>query len=245
MITLNIDLLELNDLYYAVGKHRMACEEQIKEYGKNISSINYFKTQLDRAIKLESKVQDALHNRVNEMQEAIDYIDEVVEKYEDEGPEYDGAGFTEDDRIVKGQYRNLDDVADVNVRIHFVDNDEADEDAYTDYHSTLKQDEQRYNDKQRSEKSNGVSQFILDFVQANGVVSYTEMNDMYRAYTKGSNSFSHILKALQIPYKNRPTQRYLVKHHTGGYFVATATPRNWVVVNDDYRTFNEAPYGND
>jgi hypothetical protein len=26
---------------------------------------------------------------------------------EDTGPEYDGAGFTEDDRIVNGQYRNI------------------------------------------------------------------------------------------------------------------------------------------
>ena len=97
-----------------------------------------------------------------------------------------------------------------------LDNDEADEDAGFSFNN----------------KPNGVSQFILDFVEANGLVSYTEMNDMYKAYTKGSNSFSHILKALTIPYKNRPTRRYLIKHHTGGYFVGTATERNWVVVND-------------
>lgn len=30
----------------------------------------------------------------------------VIDDSEDAGPEYDGAGFTEDDRIVDGQYRN-------------------------------------------------------------------------------------------------------------------------------------------
>jgi len=83
-----------------------------------------------------------------------------------------------------------------------------------------------------NERFNGVSQFILDFVEANNVVSFTEMNDMYKAYTKGSNSFSHILKALQIPYKNRPTQRYLAKTIDGKYKVRIAGIHNWVVVND-------------
>jgi hypothetical protein len=108
---------------------------------------------------------------------------------------------------------------------HFVSNKEADEDT-------------KVNDK-----FNGVSQFILDFVEANDVVSFTEMNDMYKAYTKGSNSFSHILKALRIPYKNRPTQRYLVKTIDGKYKVRIAGIHNWVVSDYDYKTFNEAPYG--
>ncbi len=219
MISLNIDLLQLNDLYYAVSKHTKDCEQQIKEYGDS----SYFVTQLERAKDLETIVQDALYKRCNELDEAIQYIDEVVEKYkdEDEGPEYDSAGFTEDDRIVNGQYRNLDSIAEQRedakyekaFSIHFVTNEEADEDAGI----------------KESDKFNGVSQFILDFVEANDVVSYSEMNDMYKAYTKGSNSFSHILKALRIPYKNRPTKRYLVKHHLGGYMVRTATPQNWVV----------------
>jgi hypothetical protein len=108
---------------------------------------------------------------------------------------------------------------------HYVTNEEADEDA-------------KVNDK-----FNGVSQFILDFVEANGAVSFTEMNDMYKAYTKGSNSFSHILKALRIPYKNRPTRRYLKKMLNGAYTIDIANPINWVVSDYDYRTFNEAPYG--
>ena len=83
-----------------------------------------------------------------------------------------------------------------------------------------------------NERFNGVSQFILDFVEANGAVSFTEMNDMYKAYTNGSNSFSHILKALQIPYKNRPTRRYIKQIARGTYVIDIANPSNWVVVND-------------
>jgi len=222
MISLNIDLLQLNDLYYAVSKHTKDCEQQIKEYGDS----SYFVTQLERAKDLETIVQDALYKRCNELDEAIQYIDEVVEKYkdEDDGPEYDSAGFTEDDRIVNGQYRNLDSIAEQRedakyeraFSIHIVTNEEADEDA------SIKQ----------SDKFNGVSQFILDFVEANDVVSYSEMNDMYKAYTKGSNSFSHILKALRIPYKNRPTRRYLKKMLNGAYTIGIANPSNWVIVND-------------
>ncbi len=117
---------------------------------------------------------------------------------------------------------------EIEVTSHFVSNEEADEDAKS------------------NDRFNGVSQFILDFVEANGEVTFTEMSDMYKAYTKGSNSFSHILKALRIPYKNRPTRRYLKKMVNGAYTIGIATPQNWVVKNDyDYRTFNEAPYGDE
>ncbi len=234
MISLNIDLLQLNDLYYAVSKHTKECEQQIKEYGDS----SYFVTQLERAKELETIVQDALYKRCDELDEAIQYIDEVVEKYkdEDDGPEYDSAGFTEDDRIVNGQYRNLDSIAEQReddkyekAYSHFVDNDEADE----DYRSTLLQDEQRYKDKQQSDKFNGVSQFILNYVEKRGAVSFGEINDAYKAYTGGSNSLSHILKALKIPYKNRPTRRYLTQIARGTYIVNYANQYNWVI-NDYY-----------
>ncbi len=88
-------------------------------------------------------------------------------------------------------------------------------------------------DAKSNDRFNGVSQFILDFVEANGVVNFTEMNDIYKAYTKGSNSFSHILKALQIPYKNRPTRRYLKQIARGTYVIDYANQYNWVI-NDYY-----------
>ncbi len=132
---------------------------------------------------------------------------------EDEGPEFDSAGFSKEDRYP-----------------HFVSNEEADEDALT----------------LKSDRFNGVTQFILDFVESSPskTASFRELNDAYRAYTNGSNSLSHILSALQIPYKNRPTRRYLNKLEHGLYEVKIATPQNWVEATGNYRTFNEAPYSN-
>ena len=127
------------------------------------------------------------------------------------------------------------------IHSHFVSNEEADE----DYRTTLVQDEQRY---EKRKVSNGVTQMILDYVENTGASTYTELNDFYKFVTGGSNSFSHILKALKIPYKNRYTRRYLVKGGDGKYIVKLADPSNWVVVDnydEDFKTFNEAPYGND
>ena len=59
------------------------------------------------------------------------------------------------------------------------------------------------------------------------------LNDFYRQYTNGSNSLSHILKALMIPYKNRPTRRFLRQIARGTYAVDYATQYNWVE-NDVY-----------
>jgi len=124
---------------------------------------------------------------------------------------------------------------------HFVSNEEADE----DFLSTLQQDEQRYeashmttsfpitNPFTSEYKPKGVTQSILDFVQLQGDATYTEMQNFYRKEF-GSNSFSHILKSLTIPYKNRPTRRYLSKMSNGNYEVRLANPSNWVVVENDF-----------
>ena len=124
---------------------------------------------------------------------------------------------------------------------HYVSNEEADE----DFFSTLQQDEQRYeashmttsfpitNPFTSEYKPKGVTQSILDFVQLQGDATYTEMQNFYRKEF-GSNSFSHILKSLTIPYKNRPTRRYLSKMSNGNYEVRLANPSNWVVVENDF-----------
>ena len=54
------------------------------------------------------------------------------EEDDDDEPEYDSAGFTEDDRIVNGQYRVI-----------------SNEDADADYKSSLQQDEQRYENQHK------------------------------------------------------------------------------------------------
>ena len=127
------------------------------------------------------------------------------------------------------------------IRSHYVSNEEADE----DFLSTLQQDEQRYeashmttsfpitNPFTSEYKPKGVTQSILDFVQLQGNATYTEMQNFYRKEF-GSNSFSHILKSLTIPYKNRPTRRYLSKMSNGNYEVRLANPSNWVVVENDF-----------
>ena len=88
-MNLELTLMELNELYYATTKLVEQNQKHLDELGKNISSINYFKTQLDRSKKLRDKIQTALHNEVKVM---------------DDGPEYDSAGFTEDDRIPQRNY---------------------------------------------------------------------------------------------------------------------------------------------
>ena len=104
---------------------------------------------------------------------------------------------------------------------HIVSNEEADE----DFLSTLEQDEQRYEDA--GYKPKGVTQSILDYVEFKGEATYTEMQNFYRI-TFGSNSFSHILISLVVPYKNRTTRRYLYKTASGKYVVRVAGLHNWV-----------------
>jgi len=122
---------------------------------------------------------------------------------------------------------------------YYVSNEEADE----DYRVSMLQDEQRYessvmNDYDvhlRKLKTRGyASQALLDYVDRKGAVSHKELETYYKQLT-GSNSFSHILANLRIPYKNRKTQRYVAKEGRKGsdakYIVKVANPSNWVVVN--------------
>lgn len=71
---LELTLLELNDLYVAVSRYAEQCREDYKTYGKNVSSINYFKEQLDRAESLATAVQDELYNECAKLDEAIEYV---------------------------------------------------------------------------------------------------------------------------------------------------------------------------
>ncbi len=108
---------------------------------------------------------------------------------------------------------------------HYVSNEEADEDSHMLSSFPIS------NPFTSEYKPKGITQSILDFVQLQGDATYTEMQNFYRKEF-GSNSFSHILKSLTIPYKNRKTQRYLVKEGFRGsnanYVVKIANPSNWV-----------------
>ena len=165
---------------------------------------------------LLDKLQCELNYRIG-----LEAIDEEVDEYNDE--------------LLGG---------DLEFNSHYVSNEEADE----DYRSTLEQDSNRYETSViddyrihlRKLKTRGyASQAILDYVDKKGAATYMEMQSYYRSIT-GSNSFSHILKNLRIPYKNRKTQRYLAKegsnYSDAKYVVKVANPSNWITVENDVMT---------
>jgi len=151
---------------------------------------------------------------------------------------------------------------------YYVSNEEADEDAkqrdysaFNDYASTLKQDAQRYeashmttsfpivdpftsvsedydNHLSKLKQRGYITQALLDYVDKKGAVSHGELETYYKIITGGSNSFSHILANLRIPYKNRKTQRYIAKegkrYSDAKYVIKVANPSNWVVVENDF-----------
>jgi hypothetical protein len=153
-MNLELTLLELNQLYYATSKLVEQNESHLKELGTNVSSIEYFTNELNKSVVLRDKIQTALYDECKSLDEALEYVSKFnAEQYDRERdilknaideeiePEYDGAGFTEDDRIVNGEYR-------------VISNEDADEDAkqrdysaLNNYADTIKQDEQRYNNK--------------------------------------------------------------------------------------------------
>jgi len=128
---LELNLLELNELYLATSRLVEQNQKHLDELGKNVSSMNYFKAQLDASKVLRDKIQTALYAEAKVLDEARDW----VLKYKAE--QYD---------------KERDILKDSNS--HFVSNDEADEDAkqrdysaFDDYAATIKQDEKRHNDK--------------------------------------------------------------------------------------------------
>lgn len=73
---------------------------------------------------------DSLNEIIDKVRDEIDMVIYEMDSNEDDEPEYDSAGFTEDDRIVNGQYRVI-----------------SNKDADADYKASLMQDEQRYENK--------------------------------------------------------------------------------------------------
>ena len=87
---LELTLLELNELYYVVSKGVEKHTELVEIASRTTPELeNYFSRELDKSVQLLNKIQTALHNEVKEM---------------DDEPEYDSAGFTEDDRMPQRDY---------------------------------------------------------------------------------------------------------------------------------------------
>jgi len=104
---MKLTLKELNEIYYCLDK------------ALNLDEPNMANKEL--ISQLKTKVWDE-----------IDMIEYEGQSNDGDEPEYDSAGFTEDDRIVNGQYRVI-----------------SNEDADADYKSSLQQDEQRYENQQK------------------------------------------------------------------------------------------------
>jgi hypothetical protein len=73
-MNLELTLLELNELYYATTKLVEQNQKHLDELGQNISSINYFKTQLSKSEVLRDKIQTALYDEAKSLDEALDYV---------------------------------------------------------------------------------------------------------------------------------------------------------------------------
>jgi hypothetical protein len=84
-MNLELTLMELNDLYYVVSKGVESHKELVEIAKRTTPELeNYFDRELDKSVQLLDKIQTALIHETN-----------VV----DDEPEYDSAGFTEDDRM--------------------------------------------------------------------------------------------------------------------------------------------------
>ena len=82
---LELTLQELNDLYYVVSKGVESHKELVEIAGRTTPELEkYFEKELSKSVQLLGKIQTALIHETN-----------IV----DDEPEYDSAGFTEDDRM--------------------------------------------------------------------------------------------------------------------------------------------------
>lgn len=80
-MNIELNLLELNELYYATTKLVEQNQKHLDELGKNESSINYFKAQLDRSEVLRNKIQTALYDEVNKLDKAREYLESKQRDY--------------------------------------------------------------------------------------------------------------------------------------------------------------------
>ena len=84
-MNLELTLMELNDLYYVVSKGVESHKELVEIAKRTTPELEkYFEKELSKSVRLLDKIQTALDNELKVM---------------DDEPEYDSAGFTEDDRM--------------------------------------------------------------------------------------------------------------------------------------------------
>jgi hypothetical protein len=80
-MNLELTLMELNQLYFATAKLVETNSKNLNELGGNISSINYFKTELHRSEVLRDKIQKALYDEANALDKAREYVESKERDY--------------------------------------------------------------------------------------------------------------------------------------------------------------------
>jgi hypothetical protein len=74
-MNLELTLLELNDLYYVVSKGVEKHKEYVEIAKRTTPELEkYFDRELDKSIQLLDKIQTALHNEANRIDDVIDEV---------------------------------------------------------------------------------------------------------------------------------------------------------------------------
>ena len=94
---MNLTINELNEVLYCL-RQTLSSKPELLRTDVAQSALTKVYNELEHQVALDNL------NELNQM---------MNDEAEDEGPEYDSAGFTEDDRIVNGQYMNVETVSDL------------------------------------------------------------------------------------------------------------------------------------
>ena len=213
---MNLSIKELNELIYSLGitAHKgMFVNKDINE-----SLLEKFYSELNSKIAdeaIDEEVESDTYYVSNEEADE-DYRSTLIQ----DSNRYEDSHMTRSFPMVDPFTSDSEDLTS------------AQNNEYDRYESSVEKD---YDNHLKNLRERGfITQSILDYVDMKGAVTYTEMSNYYKSIT-GSNSFSHILANLRIPYKNRKTQRYVAKegkrYSDALYVIKVANPSNWVIVD--------------
>jgi hypothetical protein len=74
-MNIELSLLELNDLYYVVSKGVEKHKEYVEIAKRTTPELEkYFDRELDKSVQLLDKIQTALHNEANRIDDVIDEV---------------------------------------------------------------------------------------------------------------------------------------------------------------------------
>ena len=74
-MNLELTLMELNDLYYVVSKGVDSHKELVEIASRTTPELeNYFSKELDKSVQLLDKIQTALHNEANRIDDVSDEV---------------------------------------------------------------------------------------------------------------------------------------------------------------------------